>query len=668
MLATIRTLTRCVALLMPIHALADNAVVGNGTPGSCTEAAFNAAVGQLVPGANAPGGTLSFNCGAAPHTIVLTTSKFLSDQVVIDGDNRITLDGQNLTRIFTLSVPNGGRTEVSLRNVILTRGFASADFGGAILANSGVVLNLEQVQVRDSRAGLTGGAIAIAPGGRLTANHSRFEGNRARDGGAIAASSDVQIDNSVFFNNDAEVDQGGALQIWTSTLTVSHTRFDFNSALNGGAVLQRGGTASLNQVTFADNQARDRGGAYHVYEVGQTSISAGTFTNNSAVNDGGAVYVAGQVDQALSGEVIGSRMQIMGSDLNGNSAQRAGGGVYVFGINFSDDGLIGELRLLNSQVRNNQSASGGGIYNRGALYTTDVLISGNQATNGGGLYLPQTASLGQAPLSRMDLTRTTITNNTASAAGGGIWTSTMARAAQGLVISGNQARDGGGIALFAGSLEVFSNLALLNNTASRWGGGLYIDYVFGAFVQAATFSGNQATGTQGRGGDVYIAANNAPSPSSVSSLFLINASLLGSVANQGSSISATNMTDVRLQRTLIFPLIGGACQSEGSGLIRSDGANIVPTAGCPITAQDQTVANMADIGLLPLAGFADGSMGYLPAPNSLALDQQACDATLDQRSMPRPVDGNQDGFSLCDVGAIERQLTESNVVFANGFE
>lgn len=52
--------------------LADNATVGDGTPASCTEAALNAAVTQVVVGVQAPGGVLRFACGAAPHTIALT--------------------------------------------------------------------------------------------------------------------------------------------------------------------------------------------------------------------------------------------------------------------------------------------------------------------------------------------------------------------------------------------------------------------------------------------------------------------------------------------------------------------------------------------------------------------------------------------------------------------
>jgi predicted outer membrane repeat protein len=650
-------------------ARADDAVVGTGTPASCTEAAFNAALAQVVPGVTAPGGRLSFNCGAAAHTIALTSSKFLSDEVTIDGGGTITLDGQDLTRLFTLSVPIGGRTVVSLEDLTLARGFASADFGGAILANGGVELALTGVLVRDSRAGLTGGGIAIAPGGRLTVTNSRFERNRARDGGAIAASCDVAIVGSTFFNNDAEGDQGGALQIWTSTLTVGQSRFDFNSALNGGAILQRGGTATLDQVTFSENQARDRGGAYHVYESGQTAITRGTFSANSAVNDGGAVYVAGLLDAAATDQTIGSRMQITGSDLDGNRALRAGGGAYVFGLDvFFENGLLGELRLIDTRVRNNSAPRGGGVYNRGALHTTDVTISGNQATDGGGLYLPQTRSLAAIPVALLRMIRTTISNNVASATGGGIWKETYSVSTDGVVISGNQARDGGGIAQFNGGLEVFARLALVGNRATRWGGGLYIDYSFGTVIQAVTFSGNQATSGSSRGGDLYVAATGAPNPPGLTQVILQNVTLIGSVANQGSTVYATEGADVRLQRSILFPLIGGACQVDGNGVIRSDGANLLPVAGCPTAAQDQTVGSLSDLGLSALVTLADGSQGYLPAVGSIALERQTCDAGLDQRGLPRPVDVDADGFALCDAGAVERQVVESGALFGDGFE
>ena len=52
-------------------------VIGTGTPGSCTGAAFETAL--------TGGGTITFNCGAAPHTIILTSYKLISDNTEIQG-------------------------------------------------------------------------------------------------------------------------------------------------------------------------------------------------------------------------------------------------------------------------------------------------------------------------------------------------------------------------------------------------------------------------------------------------------------------------------------------------------------------------------------------------------------------------------------------------------
>lgn len=428
-------------------------------------------------------------------------------------------------------------------------------------------------------------------------------------------------------------------------------------------------SATLNQVSFSDNQARDRGGAYHVYERGVTTITGGTFSANTAVSDGGAVYVAGILDGNATQQVVGSRMQIAQSDLVGNSALGSGGAAYVFGLDaFFEYGDLGELTLTQTQIRNNSAARGGGVYSRGVLLTNDVSISANQAGSGGGLYLPQTNSLAQNPVARTELSRTGISNNSASAAGGGVWKQGHIFRTQGVVIAGNQAVDGGGLAQFNGALDTFIGFALVNNSASRYGGGVYIDYSFGSIFQAVTFTGNQVTGSQGRGGDLYVAATGAPNPPGLTPVILNNVTLLGSVASQGSSIYAADHTDVRLQRSILFPLIGGACQVAGDGVIRSDGANILPQAGCPLAPLDQTVAAIADIGMSPLSSFPDGSQGYLPGPASIALELQSCDVTTDQRGLPRPIDVNQDGFALCDAGALERQLIETGALFKSGFE
>jgi len=83
--------------------VSNSTAVGTGTPASCTFAALNAAV------ANA--GAITFNCGDAPITIPVTATMNLSTtkDTVIDGGNKVTLDGGHAVQILT-TTPGTGRS------------------------------------------------------------------------------------------------------------------------------------------------------------------------------------------------------------------------------------------------------------------------------------------------------------------------------------------------------------------------------------------------------------------------------------------------------------------------------------------------------------------------------------------------------------------------------
>lgn len=94
----------------------------------------------------------------------------------------------------------------------------------------------------------------------------------------------------------------------------------------------------------------------------------------------------------------------------------------------------------NTISGNTSSSSGGGIYSSGTVTITNNIISGNTSPSaGGGIYSNGTV---------------VITNNT---------------------ISGNTASFGGGIASYSGTATITSNI-ICNNTAANQGGGINIDY------------------------------------------------------------------------------------------------------------------------------------------------------------------------------------------------
>src|SRR5437016_5149624 len=87
------------AAASPRQAL-ESAVVGTGSPASCTNAALTAAL--------VTGGSVTFNCGPSPITITVASSGTIAANTSIDGGNLITLSGSVLTvnAGVTLAVAN----------------------------------------------------------------------------------------------------------------------------------------------------------------------------------------------------------------------------------------------------------------------------------------------------------------------------------------------------------------------------------------------------------------------------------------------------------------------------------------------------------------------------------------------------------------------------------
>ncbi|MGQ0603049.1 MAG: hypothetical protein ACT4QE_15310 [Anaerolineales bacterium] len=231
----------------PVHA---GGVVGNGTPGSCTEAAFDAAL--------AGGGTVTFNCGPE-HTIYITSQKSINLNTTIDGGDDIKLDGLNATRLFDVGAV------LTLRNITLARGYFNGD-GGAIRNNSNGTLILENSTIGNSTATASGGAILST--GPMTITNSLLEGNRALNGGALYprwAGSQTTIINSVLRDNhttDMNNGLGGAILAFDGApVTITNSDISNNTAGYGGGIYNfANSTLTLQSNTrLRDNHANNLG-------------------------------------------------------------------------------------------------------------------------------------------------------------------------------------------------------------------------------------------------------------------------------------------------------------------------------------------------------------------------------------------------------------------------
>jgi predicted outer membrane repeat protein len=93
-------------------------VVGTGTPTSCTFAQLQAAVAR--------GGVITFDCGSAPITMSVSSTMSLptTRNTVIDGGNKITLDGRRAVQILRFDSPDFRANDngLTLQHIALING------------------------------------------------------------------------------------------------------------------------------------------------------------------------------------------------------------------------------------------------------------------------------------------------------------------------------------------------------------------------------------------------------------------------------------------------------------------------------------------------------------------------------------------------------------------
>jgi predicted outer membrane repeat protein len=281
----------------PVLADPIDGVVGTGTAVSCTSAA---GLDDLQDEIN-DGGLVTFNCGAAPVTIPVTTTLEADADVgsinaTLDGDGLITLDGQNARRIFFQRTYFNNGSTLTLQNMTLINGRAS---GVGTLANGGAIQSVFG---------------AAQPSIKPVLN----------------------IDNVTFIGNVSN--QTGA------------SGYDFG----GGAIFSQGGFVTVMDSTFTDNDANNAGGgAIHILQSGLT-IADSTFTDNTAGDQGGAIYVDGVGGGSGVFSIVRSRF-------SGSRSRNSGGAIYVNMYEDTNSFTVDRTSFIDNAVTTGTRAQGGAI-------------------------------------------------------------------------------------------------------------------------------------------------------------------------------------------------------------------------------------------------------------------------------------------------------------------
>jgi len=169
-------------------------------------------------------------------------------------------------------------------------------------------------------SGSGGGIFANVAGTDITLIDVLMTGNSATtDGGAIFLSNGtLTTDNVRFISNDAGGSGGAIFAGAITTMNISASLFDLNTAISSGGAIFSGGDLNIIDTTIQRGVASAGGG---VFNVGTLVISNSTLSNNDA-----------NIAQSTAGGAIASAgiLEIQNTTISGNSAPNGhGGGIGV---------------------------------------------------------------------------------------------------------------------------------------------------------------------------------------------------------------------------------------------------------------------------------------------------------------------------------------------------
>jgi hypothetical protein len=275
-------------------------VVGDGTPASCTGAAFVSAV--------AKGGVITFDCGDAPVTITLTqTAKIVNDtgpKIVIDGGNKVTLSGGGKVRILYQNACDEAQVWTSSN---------CNDQPDPMLTVQNLTFvdgNAKGLESGDNEGG--GGAIYVR-GGRLKIVHSRFFRDVCDDLGSDVGGGAVRV---------LDFPSGGSVSrpVFVVDSTFGGASGFGNTCANGGAISSIGASYTIIESLFSDNHAIGHG------------------ANDGQGGNGGAIYNDGNT----------FHLDLCGVHIEDNHANEGGSAIF-----FVSNDRTGSLSITDSVLENN---------------------------------------------------------------------------------------------------------------------------------------------------------------------------------------------------------------------------------------------------------------------------------------------------------------------------
>ena len=476
--------------------------------------------------------------------------------------------------------------------------------GGAVFNNGGTLLATNVTATGNSATGFRGsGGALMSSGGTMTVTGGTFSGNTANRAGAgiESAGATTTLTSVTVRNNDipaatARPGNGGGVHAAGDTLIVRGGLFEDNDATEGGGIWASGvlniARTTANPTTIRNNTGRgaaadNGGGGIYVEAGGRATISGATISGNKATGaagSGGGVLVAAGTTAATAASATISQTTI-----SGNTANRAGAGI---------ENSRGTVTLTNVAVTDNvipaataAPGNGGGLHSGGGTVTVNGgTFSGNQATEGGGLWSNATLTVQPDTLQTTAARLARITGNVGRGAaadngGGGVYAETGAVVSiMQALIDGNSATgaagSGGGILVADSSSVTVVGGSISNNRANRAGAGIEVadDPATGSDGDPATTEGADtvlsltqvmvagnaiATAAPGNGGGLHIGG--------AGEVAVLQSTFSGNRATEGAGLWAAPPSTLAIDLSTVS---GNAATAAGGGVYDDGGATI----------------------------------------------------------------------------------------------
>ena len=582
--------------------------------GACVSTASTCTLRAAIQASNENGGSNTINVAAGTYNLSNTSSTG-AHSACPSGDDESTYDLKvndcnNSTAVTVIGAGVGV--------TVINNSLGSSGARLFTLYTNGT-LDLQKMTVENGDGGTSGSdncgcGGAVYSDGHLSAENTTFTGNASEsdeDGGAIFASdtsgSTLTLTGDVFQANMApSAASGGAVENETmNDATVSFCLFQANSAGDSGGGLDHGSGAAkltlnfdefLQNVADSQNSSFEGGGGVADSSGGDLDITNSLFNQNTvsttAIGTGGGGVYTG----------TSAIVNVANSSFNGNSVGRHGGGLHDLGSN--------ALNLTLDKFSNNSAGDEGGAVELHSNSTSGATITssefdGNQVSGGedeGGAI-----DWREGPLT---LLGDSFTLNTATY--------------------------GGALEGDAEKLLTMEDTTMSRNTASGYGGGIYMEG--GSNTPATLINDTIAFNNGGTAGGIAYADDFTSGGSAATGFGVENTIVAENSGKDCSNSSGTTETFLAATDTgnnndsdqTCFGGLGGPNDKTGVNPLLSNPANNGgPVAGGPgDTVTIQTDAEQAN------------------SPTVNAGNNNGC-PSVDARGVSRPQG------SACDMGAFE---------------